>query len=328
VDDAVEQTKRVGPRGAAGFVNAILRKAAANRGQPPPADGGSAALQAEQLYSIPKDVFAKLAKLYGEADALAMSAGFNREPPTLARLIGETKIDALGTPALPHAAAGVVVLAEARRDTLAALADANLAQVQDATSVATIDALDVRPGQRVLDRCSGRGTKTRQILERVGPAGHVVAMDTSLDRLASLRATLKPAIAAGMLRVVAAGEVAMLGDDQRPFDRVLIDAPCSNSGVLARRPEARYRQTPRDLREVATLQSTILADTADVVAPGGLLVYATCSIWPDENEATVERFLSRDGRFELLGQRSIAPAPAVDPTQYHDGGFTATLRRK
>ena len=330
VDDAVEQTKRIGPRGASGFVNAILRKAAATRGRPPMPAPASPGARAEVEFSFPAGVFERLAKRYGSDRAVALCDGFNREPPLLARLLGDATIDALrarGVDATPHEAASIVVLAAARRDQLRELARDGLCQVQDATSAETVSSLDVSAGHWVLDRCAGRGTKTRQILERVGDAGRVVAMDTSLDRLASLRETLARDIAGGRLRVLHAATLASVGDDST-FDRVLVDAPCSNSGVFARRAESRYRQSPREIREVVALQREILDDTTAHVAAGGLLVYATCSIWPEENEAVVERFLQTHAAFELVEQRSVAPAPTPAPTTYRDGGFVATLRRK
>ena len=329
VDDAVEQTKRVGPRGASGFVNAVLRKAAGVRGRVEIGDV-DAGTRAEQTHSMPRGAFAKFASLYGDARAIELCEGFNREPPTLGRLIGGATLEevaARGILATPHDQAGLIVLDGVRRDQIRQLADANLVQIQDATSAAVVDDLLIAPGHRVLDRCCGRGTKTRQLLERAGASGRVVAMDTSVDRLASVRASLKSAIDSNHLRVVHAGSVAALGDGEA-FERVLIDAPCSNSGVLARRPEARYRQSPRELREVAQLQTTVLSDSASVVAPFGLLAYVTCSVWPEENEAIVDAFLRRHDQFERASERSTAPNPADVAASYRDGGYVCVLRRR
>ena len=112
------------------------------------------------------------------------------------------------------------------------------------------------------------------------------------------------------------------------FDRVLLDVPCSNSGVLRRRPEARYAQDDRCIAAVCALQRQILADTAGAVAPGGLLVYSTCSIWPKENRKQINRFLKRYADFELQNDYLTLPSAGDDPAQYHDGGYVAVLRRR
>jgi 16S rRNA (cytosine967-C5)-methyltransferase len=112
------------------------------------------------------------------------------------------------------------------------------------------------------------------------------------------------------------------------FDRVLADVPCSNSGVLARRPEARYAQGAQSLRSLARLQDQILNDTAGAVKPGCTLVYSTCSVWPEENRQRVEAFLKQHPEYELAEDRSTLPSLDSAPTRYRDGGYWALLRRK
>ena len=331
VDDAVEMTRRIGPRGATGFVNAILRKAAPTRGRVATEPTRTAPDVAERTHSFPAGVFTRLASLYGEARALTLCERFNAEPPLLARLLPPMTLRSLrgaGVDATAHATSpNVVVLPATQRAALRDYADRGWCQVQDATSAETVADLDVRPRQRVLDRCAGRGTKTRQLLEAIGDAGQVVAMDPSRDRLASLRSAFGDALAAGRLMVVE-GEMlassAVVGD----FDRILIDAPCSNSGVFARRPEARYRQNPRELRSIATTQRAILDDSLARLSPGGTLVYATCSVWPEENEAIVQQALRGRSGYALVRSRSVPPNPDADATRYRDGGFAATITRE
>jgi 16S rRNA (cytosine967-C5)-methyltransferase len=112
------------------------------------------------------------------------------------------------------------------------------------------------------------------------------------------------------------------------FDRILADVPCSNSGVLARRPEARYTQTPAALESLAKLQDRILSDSAPSVRPAGLLVYSTCSVWPEENRQRIDAFLQRHPDFELQHDQTTLPSFDSDPTRYRDGGYVAVLRRK
>jgi 16S rRNA (cytosine967-C5)-methyltransferase len=329
VDDAVEQAKHAGLGSGSGFVNAVLRKAARDRAAGEAVQASDSAVRAEFETSVPREVFHRFAKLYGEAKALDLCNAVNREPPILARLIGDTTIEQLslrGVEAVPHEQPRIVVLKNARQSELRELSDANLCQPQDATSAATVDHLGLKAGLRVLDRCCGRGTKTQQIVEQVGREATVVAMDPSADRLAQLR-TMLDARSIKNVQVVNAGMVDALGPDAE-FDRVLVDAPCSNSGVFARRPEARYHQSRQHVARIVELQKRIVIDSAMAVASGGLLVYATCSVWPEENDGIVDAFLKRNERFTEVRRTSIEPCLSEDQTRYHDGGFVAVLQRR
>lgn len=329
VSDAVELTKLVGHRSAASFVNAVLRKAAADNAIGRPLSTRNDAERAEQEFSVPKELFTRLAAIYGSPRALELCSTFNAEPPLLGRLIGNSTIEDLraqGIEAQPHEQAGIVVLPPLRREQLRELSDSGVLQIQDATSASVIEALDLQAGHVVLDRCAGRGTKTQQIFERVGESGRVVAMDISKARLRSLEQLVqRRQITNVFIRL--AGSVSELPAELRGYDRVLIDAPCSNSGVLSRRPEARYHQDARDQEELLATQIQILRDSAEVVSPGGRLLYVTCSIWPEENESLVRAFLDQDNRFELVASRTTALQTAPSPSNYRDGGYFAALRR-
>lgn len=330
VSDAVELTKLIGHRSAAPFVNAILRKASADNAAGKPVVAKDAADRAEREFSVPRALFKRLALLYGESEALGLCESFNREPPMLGRLIGQTTLadlHAKSIDAQPHEQPGLVVLPPLRRAELRELSDAGLVQVQDATSAGAIEALDIQPGHCVLDRCAGRGTKTQQIIERVGTDGFVVAMDTSRSRLRALEQLIGRR-KLGNVVAFQAGAVGELPKLDRPFDRVLIDAPCSNSGVLGRRPAARYVQAVEEQKGLAELQLQILRDSADAVRPGGRIVYITCSIWDEENGRVVDAFLKSDGRFELLQSESTELRVATSPANYRDGGYVATLARR
>jgi 16S rRNA (cytosine967-C5)-methyltransferase len=172
------------------------------------------------------------------------------------------------------------------------------------------------------------GTKTIQLWECSQPGGRVFAMDANARRCAALRQLL----ADRAISDIGVIEASWLKDAAavlpKAFDRILVDAPCSNSGVLSRRAEARYAQDAETLSSLAELQARILDDTAPFVAAGGLLVYSTCSIWPEENEAVVSAFVERCRQFER--ERVLTTLPSVDPdaTTHCDGGFVAVLRRR
>ncbi|MBA3272946.1 MAG: methyltransferase domain-containing protein, partial [Chthoniobacterales bacterium] len=331
VDEAVDQTHRFGFKSAGGFVNAVLRNATRDANPPLPAEQDDPREFARVVLSHPTEVFDRLTAHLGVTEALRICRHDQTEAPTIVRLFPGVTLDQLARPGVtlsPHNEPGLVVVEPAKLLLLSAWAEAGLAQAQDPTSAAVVPALDIQPGQTVLDRCCGRGTKTIQLHAFVGASGRVVAIDPAEDRIASLRATLEQrgienidAIRAGMLRELGA-------TIPTQFDRILVDAPCSNSGVLARRGEARYRQTTASLTSVGKLQSAILDDCTGALAPGGRLAYATCSIWPEENEAIVAAFVKRHPEYTISSQRSTLPQSDDDPTHYHDGGYVAILERR
>ena len=155
-------------------------------------------------------------------------------------------------------------------------------------------------GMRILDRCCGLGTKTLQLREILGESGQIIAIDPDARRIDTLRRLIEQR-GYSNIHVVQGSRLADGSELTTPgsFDRILIDAPCSNSGVLARRSAARYFQSNEALASLETLQSEILADTLPALAPNGLLIYSTCSIWPEENERLINRFLEAHPQLAL-----------------------------
>jgi 16S rRNA (cytosine967-C5)-methyltransferase len=192
--------------------------------------------------------------------------------------------------------------------------------IQDPAARGAVELLDVQPGQRVLDACAAPGGKTLQIAARLGGKGRLVAMDLHADRLPPLRDNLARA-GFGWVEV-ATGDAAAprpASDDWR-FDRILLDVPCSNTGVLRRRPDARWRFTARRLAALARTQAAILRNTLAWLAPGGRLVYSTCSLEPEENRDLLDALLRDVPGLRLLG--AIDRLPMRDAT---DGAFAAAL---
>jgi 16S rRNA (cytosine967-C5)-methyltransferase len=264
-------------------------------------------------------------------EALRICRHDQTEPPTIVRLFkGVTAVELQqpGVTLTPHEREGMLVVEPARQAVIADWSERGLAQAQDPTSAAVVPLCDIRPGQLVLDRCCGRGTKTLQLRDAMGVQGEVFAIDPSGRRIESLGES----IARRQLTNVHIHQAGMLGDlagsIPNAFDRILVDAPCSNSGVLARRPEARYAQGAGALKSIARLQQRILDDSAGFVREGGLLIYSTCSIWPEENEAIVSAFVAAQAEFELRSQHTTLPRSGDRPAEYHDGGFSAVLARR
>jgi len=192
------------------------------------------------------------------------------------------------------------------------------------------------PGGRVLDACAGAGGKTLALGALLAGKGRVLALDTDGKKLEELR---RRARRAGLTNVEARpikeGPLGIKGQ----FDRVLVDAPCSGLGTLRRNPEARWRLTPADLDELPARQRAILERYAPLVAPGGRLVYATCTVDAAENDAVVDAFVRAHPDFtpvpakEILGRaralelgdgERLRLLPHVHGT---DGFFAAVLRR-
>lgn len=332
VNEAVAQAKRFGRSRGAGFVNAVLRNAT-RQGPPPPPDEASDPRRFAQIaLSHPLELFDKLARLLGTREALAFCRHDNREPPTLVRLFDGVDVGTLERPEvhlMPHEQRGMFVVTGATRAILADWADNGLAQAQDATAAAVVDQMELAQGQRVLDRCAGRGTKTLQMVQRLGSGGVIVAVDASRSRCRALDQLLERRGIETVQTYCAAELSGIAARLPEAFDRILLDVPCSNSGVLARRPEARYAQDARRLASLCKLQGQILDDTAAWLAADGLLLYSTCSIWPEENQEQIEQFLQRHQEFALADQCTTLPSFTQDnPAGYRDGGYIARVRKR
>ena len=192
--------------------------------------------------------------------------------------------------------------------------------VQDETSMRVGSAVAPEPGWRVLDLCSAPGGKTTHLAELMDNHGEIVACDIDERRLGTLT-NLCQRLGVSIV------ETAVLRPDGEapsgpPFDAALVDVPCSNTGVLGRRPEVRWRLTPTDLRHLVPLQTRLLLQAAGRVRPGGVVVYSTCSIEPEENGAVVRAALQGLRDFELEAEEESRPG---EPS---DGGYWARLRRR
>ena len=192
--------------------------------------------------------------------------------------------------------------------------------VQDPATAGAVELLNVKPGMTVLDFCAAPGGKSVQIAWRLKGQGRLVAQEVNPRRLARLRENIAR-LRLDQVQVVGkapAGE----GGATAQFDRVLADVPCSNTGVLRRRPDARWRWEPSHLKQLAGLQAEILSRAAAHVAPGGLLVYSTCSNEPEENGEQVAAFLAAHPEFSEVARRESLPFETG-----HDGAFACAMQR-
>ena len=270
------------------------------------------------------------AGLPGEADELwELGFHFDRPPVPVLRVNPlrtdrESLLAALrgsGVAATAGAAPQAILLDETAAVTsLPGFAEGHFS-VQDETAQRAAILLDPRPGERVLDLCAAPGTKSTHLAELSGDAAFVFAADVSAARLERVT---ENAARLGLRSVEVQSIAADCSDLERgPFDAALVDVPCSNTGVLGKRPEARWRVKASDLPAFAESQAALLSAALLRVRPGGRCVYSTCSVEPEENPAVVAAVLA-DPRFaDWRCVRSTLHRPG----RPSDGGFQALLKR-
>ena len=194
--------------------------------------------------------------------------------------------------------------------------------VQDRSASHAVRVLDPQSGWSILDLCAAPGTKTTQIAELSRDAAKITATDIDPARLERVRENI---VRLGLKSVTVVPHAQLEQGTVGPFDAILLDAPCSNTGVLARRVEARFRVTAQAVREIGTTQRELLEKAAALVKPGGRICYSTCSIQRQENQETIRSFLAGHREFELANESLLLPATAPFD---HDGAYVALLMRQ
>lgn len=189
--------------------------------------------------------------------------------------------------------------------------------VQDVATQTAVEWLEVKPGLKILDACAAPGGKTVQIAARMVGQGTLIANEPVPARRARLLDTLKRCCVDAFVKVEAKDATIATWP---PMDRILLDVPCSNTGVLGRRPDARWGWNCDKMKALLKTQQALLDQAAKSLAPGGLLVYSTCSIEPEEDHQQIEAFLSRHPGWTCTKKCLTLP------TAWHDGAFCAQLQ--
>lgn len=193
-------------------------------------------------------------------------------------------------------------------------------EVQDASSQCVAPFLEVKPGMRVIDACAGAGGKSLHLAALMENKGRIISLDIEDKKLGKLRQRAKRAgISIIESRVISDSKV--IKRLQQKADAVLLDVPCSGLGVLKRNPDAKWKLNPGQIEEIKGIQADILSRYASMTKPGGVLVYATCSLMPGENIQQVERFLKEHTEFSLEATKDLWPSEGFD------GFFMARMRR-
>ena len=350
VDESVRCARAAGAERATGLVNAVLRRLAAER--------DTIALPTLELdpvghlvhdLSLPRWIAERWIEQFGAAEAAALARASNDPPPltvrTNRRRVGVEDLLADVRSRFPEAtrcrlAVDGIILGRRGHPALDPSFLAGRFTVQDEASQLVVSLLDPQAGERVLDACAAPGGKTTAIAERLGDQGRVVAVDRHPRRLNLVQ---RAARRLGLGTIRTEERDATLPFDGSPgaaaFDRVLVDAPCSGLGALRRNADARWRIGADDPARLAEVQLAILKNAADVLRPGGVLVYSVCTILPEENEAVVQAFLDDTGDYVRAPAGALPPEvrTVVGPDGYMrclphrhdtDGFFAARLERR
>ena len=318
VDDAVKLTRRARKQSAAGFVNAVLRTLSRRRNDLPlPARPPSQPSRDAQLdylsitLSHPRWLVERWLDRLGFETTEAWLR-FNNTPAPLT--LRANRLRATPEEVIERLAQDDVHLFHGRFAPDALIVESGhplrdrpegLFVVQDEASQLVALLAEPRPGWRVLDACASPGGKTTALAAALDASGRLIASDVRHRRMTLLRKTLTAA-GADRVRLVQMDLLNPL-PFTRPFDLVLVDAPCSGLGTLRRDPDLRWRRNERDLPALAAAELVMLQHAAAAVAPGGRLVYATCSSEPDENEGVIDAFLATTPTFAPLDAREAAP---------------------
>ncbi len=215
----------------------------------------------------------------------------------------------------------------------ASLFRAGHAYAQDTTAYEAARMVNARPGERILDLCSAPGGKAVTMALQMQDRGHVLACDVDPARLQRIRENVDR-LKLESIQVLRIPDVdptnRPLAGTLRggPFDAVLVDVPCSNTGVIARRPEARQGLCDEKLASLTKLQATLLDRAAACIRAGGRMVYSTCSLEPEENERQVAAFLDRNPDWQQITDATHWPAWGPSPADWRDGGYAALLKRR
>ncbi len=339
VHETVEQAKRSGYVSQSGFINAILRAYLREFDEVKKILADMKISQPALGWSHPEWLVERWRKNFGEENMRRLLEWNNTPPKTFAR-VNTLKTDAaklierwreenveydfvrrdfLGRADLPVSQTDFENLACELKShpPLNSLGSfrAGGFYLQDPSTLLAPALLDAQPGETILDLCAAPGGKTTFIAQLMNNEGKIVAHDSFADRLKLIRENCT------RLGVTCAEVTATFNFAPATFDRILVDAPCSNTGVMRRRVDLRWLIQPTEIERLRATQLALLKQAATVLKPGGVIVYSTCSLEPEENSEVVKEFIAANPSFQLESERQLLPfADGVD------GAYVARLK--
>ena len=309
VNESVELAKKLRGKGGAAFVNAILRSAARKKGEATfPDMDKNAALHISVVQSHPLWLVQRWIREMGMEEALRVCRTNNDIAPLVLRantlrinrggLIEKLMERGLKPSPTLYSPEGIVVEDPPPVSNLPFLRE-GLCAIQDEASQSVIHVLDPRPHERILDACAAPGGKTTHIAQRMENKGEIYALDVTREKL---RRVEEACVRLGVENVTL-----LKGDASKPlpipdgllFNRILADVPCSGFGTLRRNPDLKWRRGEGELRKLSELQVSILSNLSNYLVEGGILVYSTCTVFREENEEVIEKFLGEHRKFRL-----------------------------
>ena len=328
VHETVEQAKRSGYVSQSGFINAILRAYLREFDEVKKILADMKVSQPALGWSHPEWLVERWRKNFGDEKTRALLEWNNTPPKTFAR-VNMLKTDA--TKLIERWREENVEYDFVTRDwtgenlafelkshpPLNSLGSfrAGCFYIQDPSTLLAPALLDAQPGETILDLCAAPGGKATFIAQQMNNEGKIVAHDSFADRLKLIRENCT------RLGVTCAEPTATYNFQPATFDRVLVDAPCSNTGVMRRRVDLRWLIQPTEIERLRVTQLVLLKQAATVLKPGGVIVYSTCSLEPEENSELVQEFLAANPNFKLETERQLLPfADNVD------GAYVARLK--
>jgi 16S rRNA (cytosine967-C5)-methyltransferase len=334
VHETVEMARQFGFGPQSGFVNAVLRGYARERVETEKLLKELKVSQPHLGWSHPEWLYQRWLNRWGAEKASQLMAWNNKPAPTYAR-VNRLKTDAVKltaqweTERVKFAARnfgwvedGLVFELESHPPlgTLRSFQQ-GLFYIQDPSTLLAVAELGPKPGESVLDLCAAPGGKTTFIAQQMQNRGRITAQDAQPDRLELIRENCaRLGVTCVETSVAPSG---LLTNPAKKFDRILVDAPCSNTGVMRRRIDLRWRIQPEEIERLRAEQLTLLTQAAPRLQPGGTLVYSTCSLEPEENGGVVKEFLASHAQFKLEEERELLPfADGVD------GAYVAKLTRQ
>lgn len=325
VDQAVAAAATLAKGNFRGVINGVLRSYLRQR----PELLARAAGKPSGAWWHPDWWLSRLRRAYPRDWEAIASAGNGQPPMTLrvnlargSREEYQARLDAAGIAAAPLGSAALLLQKPVPVDALPGFFD-GFVSVQDWGAQRAAELLDARAGQRVLDACAAPGGKTAHILERAGV--DLLALDVDGLRCRRVEENLSRL---GLRAVVRAADARCPDDwwDGRPFDRILADVPCSASGVVRRHPDSKWLRRETDIAQFARVQRQILEVLWPTLAVGGRLLYATCSVFPEENSQQVSALLARHGDARRIGIDGADELQLL-PGSEHDGFYYALLEK-
>lgn len=347
VNEAVELAKRYGGEKTAGFVNGVLRNFLRDRRRVAPAVNNEAIESLAADYSHPEWLVKRWREDFGVEAAKALMRANNEKSPLvlranalkctrdeLLRRFAEASISATPTPYAPQ---GICVQSAGSVANLPGFAE-GLFQVQGESSQLVALLLAPLPGERILDACAAPGGKSTYLAELMKEQGEVIAIDPSARGCEKMRENIARLGLTSVRIVNADASRELTGALGKPYDRILIDAPCSGLGTLRSHPEIKWHRNAGDIQRLSRLQAKILHRAVAYLKPRGVLVYATCTLTPEENALNVKSLLERHQEFELQDAARYLPGEAKHmvrgnyfealPQRDNTDGFFAARMRK